>query len=76
MRRLGLFLGAAVTAVVFAGCPGAHDGWPTTACVVDSDCYIGEKCMSSSVCVPSGSTDLAAPTPVEDMAEPLPGGDS
>jgi hypothetical protein len=78
MRRLRpwVLAAAVVAGATLAGCPGAHDPFPGTACTKDTDCYIGEKCMNATVCVPTASTDMAAPTPVEDMAEPLPGGDS
>ena len=35
--------------LALAGCPAAHDGYPTTACMADSDCYRGESC-SMNVC--------------------------
>jgi hypothetical protein len=34
-----------------SGCPAGHDDYPGTACMLDSDCYQGEHCMNSAVCV-------------------------
>jgi hypothetical protein len=51
---------ALVTGALCAGCPAAHSDYPTTSCKTDSDCYRGEKCINSSVCMPIGA-DLAQP---------------
>jgi hypothetical protein len=43
-------------ATSLAGCPAAHDDYPTLACKIDSDCFKGETCVAL-VC-----------TPVQDLA--------
>jgi hypothetical protein len=77
LRALVVVVVAVVAGATLTGCPGAHDAYPSSACATDNDCYSGERCMNAMVCVPvSTPVDMAAPTPVADMVEPLPGGDS
>lgn len=45
MRRLIL---AALAASALAGCPAAHDGYPSKSCTTNSDCFEGEICDSAS----------------------------
>jgi hypothetical protein len=55
-----------LAALLFAGCPAAHDDYPSTRCKVDNDCYQGETCSKSAgantgVCQAGGATDGSAP---------------
>lgn len=47
----------ATGAATLAGCPAAHDDFPSLACKQDSDCFQGELCVAM-VCMPV--QDLAA----------------
>ncbi len=61
-KRLALLGGAALAiALAGAGCPAAHGGYPDKTCMIDSDCYQGEVCGSSMMCVLSPKIDLAMP---------------
>ena len=53
-RRIALLVAGVLVAAgaALTGCPAAHNSYPGTSCMVDSDCYVGERC-SSSVCVPN-----------------------
>ncbi|HEY7957037.1 MAG: hypothetical protein ACHQ17_09040 [Polyangia bacterium] len=63
MRRawfIAALLAAGSALLTVAGCPAAHDSYPTTACKTDKDCYLGEIC-SDKVCMlpaPDLSTDM------------------
>jgi hypothetical protein len=53
----------ATALLALAGCPAAHEGFPTTACKTTADCYVGETC-SNLICVPAdmsanGGGDMA-----------------
>jgi hypothetical protein len=52
---VGIVLGA-------AGCPAAHDDYPGTSCKTDSDCFKGEHCMNSTICV-ADAVDMAIELP-------------
>jgi hypothetical protein len=54
IRRLGLI---ALATFFCVGCPAAHSDYPTRACSTNDDCFLGEHCLNSSVCVPN--TDMA-----------------
>lgn len=56
MRRTWLGL---LAVLALAGCPAAHNDFPSQACKTDSDCYLGERCMNNSICV-AVPADLAA----------------
>ncbi len=53
MKRLliGVALAAAAT---MAGCPAAHDPYPSDECAASGDCFRGEACVAQR-CVPAGS---------------------
>jgi hypothetical protein len=81
MRRLviAMILGSALaTAAALTGCPAAHDDYPGASCKVNSDCYQGEICSNSSVCVLTQDMavngDFAHPSPDlsgDDMMPPM-----
>lgn len=48
---------AAAAALALAGCPAAHGSYPTRACMVDSDCYVGERCDNATTCVAASTPD-------------------
>ena len=54
-----LFVGIVVGA---SGCPAAHDDYPGTACMKDSDCFKGEHCMNNTICV-ADTADMAMQLP-------------
>ena len=67
MRRsivLVLVGGALAAAAALTGCPAAHNDYPGTACMIDSDCYVGEIC-ANTVCVPNQDMTL-----IGDFAHP------
>jgi hypothetical protein len=73
MRRF--LVAAVVTAIgaaMLSGCPAAHSDYPSAACKVDSDCYVGEQCMDNSICVPIGADLSVVSTPKHDLGH---GGD-
>lgn len=48
----------AVGATTLAGCPAAHDEFPSLACKQTSDCFKGEICVAM-VCMPD--QDMSIP---------------
>jgi hypothetical protein len=62
--RRALFPVAA--ALLLSACPAAHDDYPTTACKLDSDCYVGESCDTKAGLCIAGALDMALDFSVED----------
>ncbi len=62
------FILAAAAALALAGCPAAHGSYPTRACMVDSDCYVGERCDNATSCVSTSTPqDLSASDSPQDQ---------
>jgi hypothetical protein len=75
MRRAWMSIAGALLAGIVvgaSGCPAAHDDYPGTACTTDSDCFQGEHCMNSTICV-ANAVDMAVELP--DIAHFPPGTD-
>lgn len=71
MRRL-LFVALVTLAGAAAGCPAAHNDYPSASCKTDSDCYKGEKCMNASICVAVGTDMAVSLPPGDDLAGTAP----
>ncbi len=54
MRRILL----AMVTLALAGCPATHGEYPTVACKIDKDCYLGEVCMND-ICRPVTPPDMS-----------------
>jgi hypothetical protein len=65
MRRLALGVAMLAATVSLAGCPATHGEYPTLACKIDKDCYLGEVC-TNDICRPVIPPDMS----VGDMVFP------
>jgi hypothetical protein len=63
MKRAAAMMMTAALAMLLglAGCPAAHQDYPTTNCKRSIDCYAGESCIDS-FCVKT-PPDMSAITP-------------
>lgn len=71
MRRalLATLLGGALVAfATLSGCPAAHDDYPGTSCMANSDCYIGEIC-NGTICVPDVDMQVILPDLAHNFGE-------
>jgi hypothetical protein len=62
--RLGLVV---LAALALAGCPAAHDDYPTQSCKTNDDCYEGERCLNNSICVAADDMTTAPRKKTSDL---------
>jgi hypothetical protein len=68
MVRQGLVV---LAALALAGCPAAHGDYPSQSCMTNDDCFKGERCLNSSICVPADDMAIAPKRKTIDLGPDL-----